>query len=258
MEITILTDNCAGGPYQAEHGLSYLIKHRGKTVLLDAGHSRVFRNNAERLGINLEQEVDAIVLSHGHWDHGNGLKYLQGKRLITHPESFQQRYRKGDDENIGLAEPLSFYRVNYQLELSAEPLEVEPGIIFLGSIPRLNDFEAQTSAFINAQNEPDFIPDDSALVLVSDTFIDIVTGCSHSGICNILDYAQNVTGIQKIRCVIGGFHLKQNNQQTQLTIAYLQELGVQKVYPSHCTQLDALRAFAEVYPIQQVKTGMRL
>jgi 7,8-dihydropterin-6-yl-methyl-4-(beta-D-ribofuranosyl)aminobenzene 5'-phosphate synthase len=83
----------------------------------------------------------------------------------------------------------------------------------------------------------------------------VITGCSHSGICNICEQAKKVTGISEIHAVIGGFHLKHANRQTQETIEYLKRNKIEKLLPSHCTELPALAAFYEAFKIQQVKTG---
>ena len=77
MKLTVLTENLAGGRLLAEHGLSYLIEHDEKTILFDTGHSNVFLKNAERMGIDIHDKVDVVVLSHGHWDHGDGLHFLE-------------------------------------------------------------------------------------------------------------------------------------------------------------------------------------
>ncbi len=84
----------------------------------------------------------------------------------------------------------------------------------------------------------------------------IITGCSHSGICNICEQAKKVTGISEIRAVVGGFHLKTQNRQTSETIEYFKKNKVEKLFPSHCTELPALAAFYDAFKIQQVKTGM--
>ena len=100
MKLTVLCDNMAGGKFQAEHGISYLIEYENESVLFDTGHSDVYLKNAAALGINLQEQVNAIVLSHGHWDHGNGLQYIYNKTLITHPSAFIKRYRKTDNSYI--------------------------------------------------------------------------------------------------------------------------------------------------------------
>jgi 7,8-dihydropterin-6-yl-methyl-4-(beta-D-ribofuranosyl)aminobenzene 5'-phosphate synthase len=89
MKITILVENTASLNFQAEHGLSYLIEDDCE-VLFDTGHSDLFLKNAKKLNVDL-RSIKVIVLSHGHWDHGNGLKYLNEKKLICHPNAFQKR-----------------------------------------------------------------------------------------------------------------------------------------------------------------------
>ncbi len=258
MEITILADNTAGGAFLAEHGLSFLIHYKGLNLLLDTGHSDVFMQNAKKLNLDLQKDINMIVLSHGHWDHGDGLKFLKEKPLITHPLSFIKRYRKGENQNIGLQESNEKLKERFNLILSDKPFKITDNIIFLGSIPRENAFEAQTTTFVDKNQNPDFVPDDSALVFVENNEIIIVTGCSHSGICNIIEYAQKVTGLKTVSTVIGGFHLKQNNTQTKKTIKYFKEQKIKNIYPCHCTALPALAAFHQEFNTEQVKTGMKI
>src|SRR5512145_1669245 len=100
MKITVLNDNAPGKGCLAEFGLSYLIE-ADRSVLLDTGITDIFIQNAVRLNISLD-DVDTIVLSHGHYDHGNGLQYLRAKKLICHPDVFMRRYNKKDNSYIGL------------------------------------------------------------------------------------------------------------------------------------------------------------
>lgn len=258
LSISILTDNTAGGHFLAEHGLSYLVEIDNEKILFDAGHSDVFLKNAERLNFDIENEVKTVVLSHGHWDHGNGLKYLKNKTLITHPASFASRYRKADRTTVGLE--LSKYEIEKQFTLkeSKTSLQLTENLVFLGEIPRNNDFENKTTSFEFADGSDDFIPDDSALAAIIDNELVIITGCSHSGICNICEHAKKVTGLNKIKAVIGGFHLKKQDKQTLKTIEYFKKNRIEKLFPSHCTALPALSLFYSTFKSEQVKTGMIL
>ena len=100
--------------------------------------------------------------------------------------------------------------------------------------------------------------DDSAIAIIQNNELLIITGCTHSGICNIIAYAQKVTGINTVKLVLGGFHLKHNNQQTKETISFLKKNNINNIYPSHCTALPALVAFSADFNIEQLKTGMIL
>jgi len=256
MKLTVLTDNLAGGHFFAEHGLSYLIEIDGEKILFDTGASYVFVKNAARLGINIQKEVKTVVLSHGHWDHGNGLRYLKNKKLVTHPGAFVQRFRKSDHSAIGLKMDKAEIEKRFRLKETKKPVQLTEHSYYLGEIPRKNNFESQTSPFQCKNGKDDFVTDDSALAAIIKDEIVVITGCSHAGICNICEWAKEVTGINKIKAVIGGFHLKLQNTQTRETIRYFKQNKVETLLPSHCTELPALAMFYNEFKIQTVKTGM--
>ncbi|MBN1116129.1 MAG: MBL fold metallo-hydrolase [Bacteroidales bacterium] len=258
MKLTILTENQAGAGFLAEHGLSYLIESGGDRILFDTGSSDVFLKNASKLGFDIQKDIDIVILSHGHWDHGNGLQYLRNKTLITHPGVFMNRFRKHNQTPIGLYLSREEIEEYFELLTTQNSYKIANNLIFLGEIPRINDFEAQTTTFIDEDGNPDFVFDDSAIAVVENNELIVITGCSHSGICNIVDYAMKVTGLKSVKAVIGGFHLKYNNKQTQQTIQYFKNLNVKNLYPSHCTELEALTAFSAVFNISALKTGMIL
>jgi 7,8-dihydropterin-6-yl-methyl-4-(beta-D-ribofuranosyl)aminobenzene 5'-phosphate synthase len=255
MRLTVLTENVAGETFAAEYGLSYLIETGSGTVLFDTGHSNIFLQNAAKLDIDLGA-TDTVLLSHGHWDHGNGLKYLQGKRLICHPGVFINRYRKDRSGNIGLELSADQLRHRFDVITTEKPYRINKEITFLGEIPRANDFEAQQTAFAHENGEDDYVMDDSALAVVEGNKLIVVSGCSHAGICNIIDHAMCVTGLQHIEAVFGGFHLMDDDLQTEKTISYVRAHNIKRIYPSHCTKLPALAAFYSAFHIEQVKTGM--
>lgn len=256
MKLYVLTENTASDYFYSEHGLSYYIEF-DKNILFDTGHSGIFLQNAKRLKINIDK-VKTVVLSHGHWDHGNGLKFLSEKELICHPDVFQKRFRKNDKENIGLE--LSFSELNEKFDITYTriPFPVTSKMIFLGEIPRINSFEAKITTFEFYDGKEDYVLDDSGLVVKLENEIIVISGCAHSGICNMIEYAKKITGISKIRAVIGGFHLKHNNNQTQETIKYIKAQDIQEIYPSHCTELPALAAFHNEFNTKQLKAGMVL
>ena len=253
MKLTVLNDNAPGNICGSEHGLSYLIE-ADETVLLDTGASDLFLKNAALLNIDLKH-VNTVVLSHGHWDHGNGLLHLKNKTLLTHPDSFQKKYRKKDHSYIGLPLSQEEAKERFQLITSRQPYQISEQITFLGEIPRKNDFEAKTTSFVLEDDSEDFVFDDSAIAIKTTKGLVVVSGCAHSGICNIIDYAIRVTGTKKVYGVIGGFHLKKNDTQTKKTIDYFKQQNIQAIYPSHCTALPALAAFHQSFNTKQVLSG---
>lgn len=254
MKLTVLSENKAKPGFEKEHGLSYLLEIDNEQILFDTGSSDLFLKNAEKIGINLKL-VNKVVLSHGHWDHSNGLQFLKNKTLITHPKSFQKRYKSTVKDNLGITLSYAELKDRFKLIESIGPYKITENLFYLGGIPRLNSFESQSTPYILENGNPDFIEDDSAIAAIVNDELVIVTACSHSGICNICDYAKEVTGISKVRVVIGGFHLKTLNEQTLKTIAYFKENGIKDLFPSHCTSFSLLPYFNSTPDDASVSTG---
>ena len=254
MTISILTDNHPGALSPSEHGLSYLIEYDCGKLLFDTGQSDLYLKNAETMNISIEN-IDSVILSHGHFDHGDGLEHLSGGTLVCHPGCFRKRYRRTDHSYIGLKNTREELSGKFNVVTSLEPYRISENIIFLGEIPRITDFESSTTSFIFDDGTPDYVLDDSAVAFILPGGLFILTGCGHSGIVNTLEHAKKVTGIKKLYGIMGGFHLKENNLQTKKTIKYLKENKVKNVYPSHCTDLPALSAFYQSFGMSMVKTG---
>ncbi|MFH1133448.1 MAG: MBL fold metallo-hydrolase [Nanoarchaeota archaeon] len=252
MILTVLDDN-RQGPCPAEHGLSFLIQD-DSTILFDVGPSDIILKNAKALNIDLDK-VDTIVLSHGHGDHGDGLAHLSGKTLICHPSCFQKRYRKRDSSYIGLPLTEEQARRKFKLVLSKKPYKVSGNITFLGEIPRLNDFEAKATTFYDDKQQDDFILDDSAIAIRSPKGLIIVAGCSHAGICNIIEHAKRVTNVKKVHAVIGGFHLREIDEVTLKTVSFFQKQVVERCFPSHCTSDMVIERFVEACGAEKLRSG---
>ena len=256
MNLSVLTENTASAYFTAEFGLSYFIEQDGENILFDTGPTDVFLKNAKKLEIDINK-TDLVVLSHGHWDHGNGLKYLNDKKLLCHPEAFKKRYHKQEHSYIGLELSSDEIKQKFNLTTSSKPYSITENIWFLGEIPRLNDFESRTTSFVDDDDKDDFVPDDSALAIIEKDELIVITGCSHSGICNIVEYAKEITGIKNVNTVMGGFHLKTIDDQTRKTILYFKQQKIKNILPSHCTRLPALAAFYNEFKIRHVQAGMK-
>jgi len=254
MKISVLTENQPGKVTPAEHGLSYLIEADGKKILFDTGQSDLFLRNAASMNASLEG-IDAIVLSHGHFDHGNGIEHLRGGQLICHPGCFVKRYRKTDNSYIGLKDTRVELEKRFDLITTVTPYNITDKIIFLGEIPRITDYESRSTSFVFEDGTPDYVADDSSLAIILRDGLLVVTGCGHAGIVNTLMHAVRVTGIEKIYGVMGGFHLKENDHQTMETISFLKNRDVSHVLPSHCTAGPALAEFQKAFGSPAVRTG---
>lgn len=131
----------------------------------------------------------------------------------------------------------------------------------MGEIPTLNNFEPRYSigkSIVNDEKIDDTINDDSAIVYKSDKGLFVITGCSHSGICNIIEYAKKVCNDTRIYGVIGGFHLFDVNERLEKTISYLKENNIKLLYPCHCVSLKAKIEMAKRLDINEVGVGLEI
>ncbi|MDH6363591.1 7,8-dihydropterin-6-yl-methyl-4-(beta-D-ribofuranosyl)aminobenzene 5'-phosphate synthase [Enterococcus sp. PF1-24] len=266
MKLTVLVDNNVyiDHYYLGEPALSFWIEDGDEKILFDTGYSNCFIENAEKLKIDLSQ-VSTLALSHGHNDHTGGLpffnQYLKTTKpkLVAHPQAFFPK--QAVEGSIGSPLSLAELADNYQLQLSTAPVQLSENILFLGEIPQLVDFEPrqQVGEYQAAEAyQPDYVFDDSALVFTGKAGLYIITGCSHSGICNICEYAKQVTGQTKIAGVIGGFHLFEENTQLQATINYFKENQIEILYPCHCVSFFAKSAIHQEIAIGEVGVGLTL
>jgi 7,8-dihydropterin-6-yl-methyl-4-(beta-D-ribofuranosyl)aminobenzene 5'-phosphate synthase len=256
MKVKVLVDNTARDGFEAVHGFSILIEDK-ETVLFDFGPNSLYKENAEKMGVDLSL-VKTLVLSHGHWDHGDGLLHLNNKRLILHPDCFIQRFRKRNTTHVGLSMKRDELMERYELIETKEPFLIADNIYFLGEVPRLNDFESKLSPFLLENGEPDFVMDDSALAVKTSKGLVIISGCAHSGICNTVSYAKKVCGEDRIYAVLGGFHLKEIDEITRKTIEYLKGENVYLLGPTHCTSFKVRDEFEKHFNLLELNAGAEI
>ena len=239
MKVRLLNENLASDLcWLAEYGFSAWIEYDGTKIIFDTGWSDVWCRNAEVAKIDLTS-VDVIALSHFHSDHTRGLlfhPFEEKKRLVVHPRALTAMLKpfiEPPDRHL----PHKYdaierkIRADFEIVEAAEPNELAPGAFFLGEIPRVVPFE-------RGYYYEDPMPDDTALAFRTEKGTVIVTGCSHSGICNICTYAREVTG-QELYAVIGGFHLvNQEKPAVDETIDWLRSEQIPRLLPVHCVSFD--------------------
>lgn len=261
IHITTLSENTAAIPgLLAEWGLSILAEVDGQKILLDAGLGNSTVHNALFLGMDLST-IDKIVLSHSHVDHTGGLRELLGTmrkqvEIIAHPDIWAPKYikRPGEEDYRYIGIPFAreeLEGLGASFVLAKEPIWITDHIVTTGEIPMLTDYE-QIDPILYAREENDFRPDplrdDRALVIKTDLGLVVITGCAHRGIINTLRHAQELTGVEAIDTVVGGTHLiRAGAEQLELTIANLQEMGIQRLGVSHCTGAQASIRLAEEF-----------
>ena len=277
MRLSVLVDNntLIDRYFSAEPGAAFHIDTGETRVLFDCGYSDAALRNAAGMRIDLCQ-LDAVALSHGHIDHTGGLEPLarflaqqraeHGERvrpqLIAHPAAIEAR-KLADGSSNGIAISAALLDSTFELHTSAEAVWIDQRLVFLGQIERRTSFEHAPAIGLRSDGRggwlPDELPDDSALAYLADDGIVVISGCSHSGICNIVQAARRVTGVDRVIDIIGGFHL-QNPRKAQLegTLAFIESLDLTALHACHCTDLQSKVALAAAAPLREVGCGLQL
>lgn len=260
VKITVLSENTVGlsQGLTGEWGLSLLVETSDIKILFDTGAQGHLLSNADALGIDLKT-VDALVLSHGHYDHAGGMKAFLRLRgwlpVYAHSNFFAAHYKSSPSPHY-----IGVQFTKEELEKSGadfiftdSPREIAPGVWTSGEIPRKNDAEIISNNFFSLDHtgkkiSPDPIKDDMSLFCVTPKGLLIILGCAHAGLINIVQHAREVTGVNPIYGIIGGTHLEPAPvPQQEATIEFLQSLNLQFLAPNHCTGLSMITRLASMF-----------
>jgi 7,8-dihydropterin-6-yl-methyl-4-(beta-D-ribofuranosyl)aminobenzene 5'-phosphate synthase len=251
---------------RAEHGFSAMVEvHTGtgwRRVLFDTGVSPDgLVANLDRLAISPDT-FEAIVLSHGHFDHVmglNGLARRLGRRnlpVLLHPDFWTRRRLADAAGVVELPTPSRAAIAGAGFAIVEErgtSFLLDGMLLVTGEVDRTTDFETGMPAAHQAWQDGEWrhdplVHDDQAIVLhVRNKGLVVVTGCGHAGIVNIVRHAKRLTGVDRLYAVLGGFHLR-FGPVVQHSVAALAAEAPAFVVPAHCTSWAAQHAIAAGLP----------
>jgi len=267
----------------AHHGLSLLITAqiggKKRTLLFDAGPAAAtFERNTEILGVDFAS-IEAVVLSHGHWDHAGGLlaavesiaKNRGGRSFscYVHPGMFRQRATKRPDGQLYVNElvpdPQRLSKAGASVISSREPQSVADGAFFVsGEIPRVTSYEAGVPNHLTRSAdgnswEPDPLIMDERFVSVhvKNKGQFVFSACSHAGLINVLTHARAVFPSVPLYGAMGGLHLSGINERViPETVADLKKFGLKVLAPGHCTGWRAVSQMAREFGDELVPSAV--
>lgn len=235
MRITCLIENTASDEkFIAEHGLSLYVETDKAKILFDMGQSDAFVSNADKLGINLS-DVDLAILSHGHYDHGGGLrKFLDINKnapVYLNRYAFEPHYN-GTEKYIGLDSTLCG---NERFITVDDYFEISPNISLCSCNNKKTVIPTDSGGLTKLINNV-FVPDDFTheqyIVIEENGKKILISGCSHKGIINICEWFRPDV-------LVGGFHYSKYALDSKL-FSYAEKLNKYKTefYTCHCTGIE--------------------
>jgi 7,8-dihydropterin-6-yl-methyl-4-(beta-D-ribofuranosyl)aminobenzene 5'-phosphate synthase len=248
MRITTLIENVVNSPkLVAEHGLSLYIETDNRKILFDTGQSGLFLQNAQTLGISI-QDIDCLVLSHGHYDHTGGLYPFLEKnskaKVYAKRNLFVPKY-SGKTRFIGTLarQELLKNRMIYPDSIT----EIADDVFIM---PETHIYDTVDTNFknlyrkVNDEFIPDEFDDELFVVIRQNDKINTITACSHRGITNICTTVTEHFNLP-VGLILGGFHMKDCLTEQYVNIMhYFRNLQPQSIGACHCTGLEK---FAEMH-----------
>jgi 7,8-dihydropterin-6-yl-methyl-4-(beta-D-ribofuranosyl)aminobenzene 5'-phosphate synthase len=248
MDVRCVVDDAVqrSSAFWGEHGVGFLIETGSDRVLFDTGQSgTVLLHNLALMDVDATS-IDAVALSHAHYDHTGGLPMLlehldPGVPLCANPDLFRERYsvREGELENVGMTLTRSDLTSHVSLTLDAEPQEIVPGVWTTGTIKERPEVEG-SSDHHRMREEDDLVPDayrdDLALVLELGEHLALLCGCCHAGLINTLIHVER-TFERPVTVIAGGLHLTSVSREEleRVSEALVRRPALERVYPNHCT-----------------------
>ena len=265
VENTTITDDLG-----CEHGLSLYIETAKHKILFDVGASGLFFQNAKKLGVNIA-DVDFLVISHGHYDHGGGLKAFlrenEKAEVFLHRLAFEKYYASrpnGTLEYIGLDEDLQHDK---RIVRTSDRFFIGSGIQLFSHIAQKEPLPTSNRGLLKkceGHMTDDTFAHEQNLIIEEDGKNLLITGCAHNGLVNILEHFCSIKG-RMPDCVIGGFHLSSSSgghedPETLNRIAQHLLSTKAKYYTCHCTGLEPYKKLKALMGdrIDYLSTGSKI
>jgi len=266
-------------PYWGQHGVSFFLESSKnnvkKNILVDVGQDHeALMHNMKLLNINPEI-IDSIVLTHCHYDHTQGIVELLrviGKRnlpVIAHSSIFRLNFVDNPYlRHVGIMQADSREKIEENggtVYLTSDPLQIMPGLMTIGEVRRQTNFEEVGISLKTITEDykikEDTMEDDISLIAnLKDKGMVIISGCSHAGIVNIVKQSIEITGLKKIKAIIGGLHLVEAPmERIEKTAEALSKFDISLISAGHCTGFKAQVALYNIFKKKflPLHTGMK-
>ncbi|MGL5439271.1 MAG: MBL fold metallo-hydrolase [Filifactoraceae bacterium] len=269
MIVKVLVENTKlSSEFGCKHGLSLYIETLNNKILFDLGEDQLFLDSANKLGVDIS-EVDTVIISHGHKDHGGALaKFLEKNskaRVYIRETAFEKHYAKvlGLNVSIGLDPSLKFHP---QVILTEDKLEINKELYLFSKLKKGSLYPRANNSLYMEKDGKKLMDDfghEQYLIISEGEYRVLVSGCSHLGIVNIKSEAEKIVG-RELNYIFGGFHLSmpslKKSEDDKLIEAIGKELknGKSYYFTGHCTGENAFRLLKDKLGerISHISTGL--
>ena len=266
MKATVLVDNISNGDIKGEWGLCIHIEYNGKEILLDAGASGLFTENAKKLGIELE-DIDYAVLSHAHYDHANGMyeffKINDKAKFYIRDACRENCYTKVWIFHKYIGMPRGVLKVfRKRIIYASGNYAIADGISLIPHKAKgLHKIGQREKMYLKQKNRwvPDDFSHEQSLVFDTPEGPVIFNSCSHGGAARIIKEVSAVYPDKRPLALIGGFHLfNKSEKEVRRLAGKIKETGIKYIYTGHCTGQRSYEILKEELGdiVHQLKAGL--
>lgn len=266
----LIEDTSANNGCLAEHGLSFYVETAKHKLLVDAGASEKFIENASKLNIDLTQ-VDTLILSHGHYDHSGGIipftTMNSNARIYIHEKAADDYYSEKPDRTYYAGIDKEIARLPQIIKISVDTKIDDELFVFTNVTGRRHwpQGNRKLKKMVDGELIQDEFDHEQYLIISVEGKEILMSGCAHNGILNILDRYKEIKG-QEPDAVISGFHMMKSGEYTEEEIETIKQTAIElkryktKYYTGHCTGESAFGIMKEILDeqIEYVRSGEQI
>ena len=253
---TLVENTSVSSDYKSKHGMCFYIETGNHKILFDLGKNGLFLENARKMGIKIS-DIDIVIISHGHIDHGGALKlFLENNssaKVYIRENAFDKHYTRllGLKIDVGIDSSLKYHP---QVVLTGKRTVLDDGLTLFSDIETRECNSTSNNALfaeVGKNISVDDFSHEQSLIISEDGKLILVAGCSHAGIINIKGKAEQIVN-DKISYVIAGFHLYNPVSKRTESNALIQEIAERlnnnftHYYTCHCTGKKAFHKMKQI------------
>ena len=253
-----------------EHGLSFYVETEKHKLLVDAGASEKFLENAKRLNIDLEQ-IDTVILSHGHYDHSGGIipftAFNPEAKIYIHKNAADDYYSEKPDRTYYAGIDKEIGKLKQTIKIS-EDIKIDDELFVFTNVTERRHWpqgNCKLKKLVDGKLIQDQFDHEQYLIIKAEGKEILMSGCAHNGILNILDRYMEIAGHEPDG-IISGFHMMKSTEYTVEDIETIKQTAYElkkyktKYYTGHCTGEKAFKIMKEILEeqIEYIRSGEKI